>query len=118
MLIIRQEQWDEMQDSLNLEFEDRCLAELRATYPEQLADEDEEMLREDIRNGVEKAKSYDITDDTLVIEFLKFTVEYGREFPYTEKTEWAGEILENPFTTAEEKLTALARRRALDKLDF
>ena len=117
MLVIRQTQWDEMQNSLNLEFENRCLAELRATYPERLAGEDEEILREDIREGIEKANSYDITDDTLVIEFLKFTVEYGREFPYTEKTEWAGEILENSFTTAEEKLTALSRQRAFEKLD-
>ena len=118
MLVIRQEQWDEMQSSLNLDFEDRCLAELRAAYPERLADEDDEVLREDVRAGIEKAKSYAITDDALVIEFLKFTVEYGREFPYTDNTEWAGEILEDSFTTEEEKLTALAQQRALEKLDF
>jgi hypothetical protein len=116
MLVIRQEQWDAMQTSLHQEFEERCLAELRAFYPERLKTVEDESLREDVRSGLGKAERFGIKDDSFVIEFLKFIVEYGREFPYAEETEWACEILENDFSTEEEKITSLTRRRTLETL--
>ena len=116
MLVIRQEQWDAMQNSMHCEFEERCIAELRAFYPERLKTVEDETLREDVRSGLEKAERFGIKDDSFVIEFLKFIVEYGREFPYAEETEWACEILENSFSTEEEKITSLTRHRTLETL--
>ncbi|MBS1793006.1 MAG: hypothetical protein JSS81_04085 [Acidobacteria bacterium] len=114
MLVIRREQWDEMQNSLNLEFENRCLAELRASYPEKLKDVDEDVLRDDVRGGLGKTGRFRLKDDGFIVEFLKYTVEYGRDFPDLEETLWAREILDNGFLTEEQKMTALARHRTLE----
>ena len=114
MLVIRQKQWDAMQESMHLAFEDRCITELRASYPKRLKKVEDEDLREDVRVGIRRAEEFGITDDTFVINFLGFLVEYGRDFAETEETVWAREILENDYYTEEDKLQELSRRRTLE----
>lgn len=103
-----------MQDSRHLEFEDRCLVELRASYPKRLEKVEDEVLREDVRTGLKRAEESGISNDSFAIEFLGFIVVYGRDFAETVETAWAKEILENEFYSEEEKLRELSRHRTLE----
>jgi hypothetical protein len=114
VLVIRKEQWDSMEGSLHLSFEERAMAELRSTYPKRLQNVEDEELREDVRVGRSRAQEFGITDDGFVMQFLEFIVEYGRGFAETEETTWAREILENEYYDEEEKLSRLSRHRILD----
>lgn len=111
MIVIRKEQWNAMENSLRLSFENRAMAELRSSYPEKLKDVQDEDLRKDVRTGMNKAEKSGIKDEAFVMKFLEFIVEYGRDFADTEETAWAREILEEAYLTEEEKITKLMRHR-------
>ncbi len=89
------------------QFVDDALVRLRTVFPEQTKDMPERELRHLIRTGIDRAESYDITDQVDVERFLECMVLHGSDFDTDSKTSWAGEILLDESFTGTEKMNLI-----------
>ncbi|MDY6992596.1 MAG: hypothetical protein SVR94_08340 [Pseudomonadota bacterium] len=90
MLVIRSEQVEVLELYMVEQFEARMRVHLRRVFAEELEGVSEEELREQIRLGVERARSYQIMQQSDVQRYLECMVVYGWKF---DTTEWAKVIL-------------------------
>lgn len=107
MLVIRKEQMDVFGNYEIRKFEDRMVLHLRSSLPEETKSITERVLREMIHAGIDKAESYQVTDEVDVERFLECVVRYGRVFDTDPKTSWAGEILRDESFTGTEKMNQI-----------
>lgn len=107
MLQIREEQLDLLSNYMLKRFEDRMIVHLRDNFPESTKEFSEAELRQMIRAGLDKANTYDVTDEVDVERYLEFMLDYGPDFDVSAKTSWAGEILKKPDLTGTEKILKL-----------
>lgn len=106
MLMIRSEQIAALGEYMLRQFEARMHHALRADFPAESVELSDEELGEIIREGVERAEGYAVTDETDVERFLELMLRRGRTFDLTES--WANEIL----TEAD-----LSGTQKMDKID-
>jgi len=80
MLIIRKEQLAVFSRQMVEVFVDRAALQLRAKYQEPLQDIPDEDLYSIIHDGIAKARTYGITYETDVLQFLEHTISLGADF--------------------------------------
>ena len=84
-----------------------CSIHLRSNFLEQTKNLPEHVLREMIRSGINKAETYEVTDEVDVERFLECMVRYGEDFDNDPKTSWAGEILRDEGFNGREKMNRI-----------
>ena len=104
MLVIRKEQMEALSKQRLQQFEDRLVQYLTETMPDQCAARGEDQLRQDIRHGIERAVSYDITGERDVAGYVELLVRLGRDFDQRAETSWVQAILSDRMSTAENRL--------------
>ena len=87
-------------------FEDRMVLHLRSSLPEETKSITERVLREMIHAGIDKAESYQVTDEVDVERFLQCVVRYGQVLIPIPK-HLAGEILRDERFTGTEKMNQI-----------
>jgi hypothetical protein len=107
MLKIRPEQMEEMSEYMLHQFEERMVEHLHSAFPDQTEELKKTDLQAIIRTGVDKAESYDVTDEVDVERYLECIVQYGTEFDTDVGTAWAGEILRTDTITGNEKMNQI-----------
>lgn len=117
MLVIRKGQMEVLSKYMLEQFENRMVDHLRDIFPVQTEDMTTEDLRHLIREGVDKAEAYDITDELEVETYLECMVQYGVNFDTDTKTSWAGEILRDESFSETDKMQRIDEHRMAELLD-
>ena len=111
MLILRR-QLVTLSEADAAHFDDEVLANLRACYPEVVAQRGEEATRELIRFARERARVYGFTERAHVANYVGLAFLLGARFDSDGDLPWAGKILRDgtPLTSALriERLVAVA----------
>lgn len=111
MLTIRKEQMEVLSNYVLEEFENRQVAHLQNIFPAQTGDMTPEDLKSLIRQGIDKAETYDITDELEVESYLECMVQYGLNFDTDQQTSWAGEILRDENLSESDKMELIDEQR-------
>ncbi len=98
-----------MSDAFVLEIE----AMLRAQLPDIVARMPDAAVATAVRQGIEQAAEYGITDVNCLRRFLWFYFRFRGKFGTTPETSWAGAILVHRELTQLDKILALERVGAL-----
>jgi len=98
-------------------FEDRMVRHLAVKFPIECEELGEEKVRSRIRDGVTRAKKYEIRAQADVSRFIRFMFAIRPDFDTAVRTMWAQEILEDTEASASDRLDrireeARTRRRA------
>jgi len=117
MLVIRKEQMKVLSKYMLEQFENRMVDHLRDMFPEQTEDMTTEDLRHLIREGIDKAEAYDITDELEVETYLECMVQYGVNFDTDTQTAWAGKILHDERFSETDKMQRIDEHRMAELLD-
>jgi hypothetical protein len=99
------------------QFENRMVDHLRDILAVQTEDMTTEDLRHLIRQGVDKAEAYKITDELEVETYLECMVQYGVNFDTDTQTSWAGEILRDERFSETDKMQRIDEHRMLELVD-
>ncbi|MDD5033743.1 MAG: hypothetical protein PHE55_03215 [Methylococcaceae bacterium] len=98
MLTINKTQMSAFQDSLIRAFEERTYAHLKLFFPRHCLLLGEEPMRKIIRQGWQKAQSYDLTAECCVRSYIEFTCRLGSGFDTDPLLPWAARILNDKTT--------------------
>lgn len=82
-------------------FEDEMFEHLRSAFPADFARVGETEVRSMIRDGIDRARSYDIVMECDVARYVELMLTMGPDFDRSTVTSWAGEILAGTDTGAE-----------------
>ena len=93
MLIIRKEQMEALEQAVLEGFEDRMVVHLQGFFPGRCAELGDDGMREMVRYGMERAKSYGIVNELDVCRYIDLMIFFGRDFDTDPETPWAGRIL-------------------------
>ena len=93
MFRIRQEQMDRFSAERTRDFENRVMAHLLRTCPEQIALMPEEEVRGAIRQGIHKAATYHVFRACNVASFIQIQFEEGHDLDADPERPWARAIL-------------------------
>ena len=96
MLTIRKEQMDAFSHAALRIFECRMVAHLNRHFPKRCAKLGEDGVREWIRYGIERARTYGIVSERDVCKYIDVMFVYGRDFDTDRRRPWAGQILNDP----------------------
>lgn len=110
MLRIRKEQMDILGEYMLKKFEDYMVVHLRQRFAEQLKGTPEESIRTIVREGISKAKCYDIRIEHDVELYIDLMFILGDDFDTAEKTLWAGELLRNNKMLPRERIDGIYNR--------
>ena len=110
MLTIRPEQVAVLEQYMVKQFEERMRIHLQRVFSEELQTIGEVELRERIRLGVKKARSYQIIREGDIQRYLECAVIYGWEF---DTTSWAREILSREDWDGEIKMDKVEQHRLI-----
>ena len=111
-MIIRENQQQTFAVELQNKFEDKMVIHLRKGFAEEVEQWEEDDLREFIRDGMDKAFSYDITIEADVARFIEYMVCYGEGFDHNENLAWFQPVLNS------EKLNGTQKMDAVDRLNY
>ena len=117
MLVIRNEQMEALNQNSLEQFENRMVDHLRDIFPVETEDMSTEDLRHLIREGIDKAEAYDITDEVEVETYLECVVQYGVNFDTDPQTAWVGEILRDERFSETDKMERIDEHRMAELLD-
>lgn len=106
-MIIRREQMDTLSVSMLKQFVDRMVAHLKQDFPVQTENMPEDDLRNSIKQSMETAEKYDITDEVDIERYLECTLLYSHDFDVNPETAWAGEILRNEALSGFDKMNQI-----------
>ena len=95
MLTLRQEQVKAFGPLGMKSFEDKVLVHLRKVFPEKAEALGEPRLRDAIRYGTQRAKTYSIVSEHDVCKYIDLSILYGRDFDKDAALPWAAKILQN-----------------------
>ena len=93
MLKIRKEQMDAFSEAALRSFEGRMAAHLGEFFPKQCKALGEAHVRDTIRYGIERAKTFGIVSSRDVAKYVVLMIALGRNFDGDPKLPWAGDIL-------------------------
>jgi hypothetical protein len=85
-------------------FEDEMVVYLQKEHPVEAKKYSEKGLRDMIRDGIDKAKGYDITWECHVARYIELMLALSPDFDESKKTPWAKEILTQRRAIAKSKL--------------
>ena len=108
MLIIRKEQMETFEEYMIDAFNKKMVLHLSNVCPEETASVSDEELSLVVKNGLEKAESYDITEENDIQRFLEHMLVHGPGFD-DGSDPVAQEILHDTDLDGEDKM---------DKIDF
>jgi hypothetical protein len=106
-LVVRREQMQVLEAYALEQFVTRMAARLRELFPCETAALSPPALQTLIREGVEKAESHAVTDESDVERYLEYVVRYGADFDSAEKIAWAGAVLRRSDLSGAQKMDAL-----------
>jgi hypothetical protein len=106
LLAIRQEQMAAFSRAELEKFEARTLARLLQSFPKQCGTLTESQLRNLIQYGIRRARTYRITSERDVSQYIDLMLRFGQDFDTDPRCAWAGYILANR-KTARSKLRGL-----------
>ncbi|MBW2247057.1 MAG: hypothetical protein JRF62_07615 [Deltaproteobacteria bacterium] len=93
MLIIREEQMEVFRKYMCRQFENRMVLHLSKYFPEECKALGEQRVRNTIRYGIERAKTYGIVIQNDVGRYTNLMFTFGRDFDKDPTLPWAGEVL-------------------------
>ena len=106
-MIIRKWQMLAFEEDARRRFVRRAIAALRARFPKRLENTSDDTLMATVNTGWERAGTYGIEDESWVLEFLGYLVQFGDDFPETPETAWGREVLQRTELTQEERIVEL-----------
>ena len=109
MFVMRQTHLEAFGEAATEGFEDRMVVHLRARFPRECEELDEEGMRRRIRDGIKRAKRYEITSERDVARFIRFMFGIRPDFDTSRKTRWAGEIVKETDVRPAERLDRVER---------
>lgn len=89
-MTIRSEQIEVLGQDMFRRFVDRMCAYLRSNFEQQTINTSDDELRRTVMAGIEKAETYNVTDEADVQRYLEYVVGYGADF---DTAPWAAPIL-------------------------
>jgi len=116
MLKIRKEQMQTLNELMFCKFENFMVSHLRRFYTETCLDLGEEGIREEVRYGIEHAKTYNIVDERNVCKYIDVMFAFGRDFDNDPDLPWAGEILRDDAIGSPVERMDILCRTAIDKM--
>lgn len=93
MLTIRPEQLAVLDEVARERFMEWAAGHLRKWFGPEVADLDDEGLRDFIRHGLERAAAWGLTDDASAGKYLNVMAMFGRDFDVDPDQDWAAMIL-------------------------
>ena len=112
MLVIRQEQMQVFRKYMLEGFERRMLDYLAGRFPEVCPPENEKAVRESVRKGIERAKTYGITIEYDVARYVELMFLFSEDFDTSPDTSWAMPILKDPDLGGHVKMDRLCEKAA------
>ena len=109
MLIIRKEQMRIFREYMVGLFEDRMVSHLKKYFSDEFSLLGEEKVRNTIRYGIDRAKTYGIEIEYDVSRYINMMFTFGRDFDKNRDLLWAAEILRNKDQLGTQKMTMLYR---------
>ena len=115
MLTIRREQMEVLSAYMRQSFEDRMVRHLAQSFPAQCKKlapptSGDESVRALIRQGIEKAASYDITSERDVGRFIEVMVAMDPRFDEPGALDWARQILREKILSARARMDLIYQR--------
>ena len=107
MFVLRQRHLDALARVAWESFEDRMADMLRQRFAEQCDELGEEVLRQRIADGIDRAERYDITAERDVATFLRYMFGLRPDFDTARETSYAGKILREKDVPASERLARI-----------
>jgi hypothetical protein len=93
VLLIRDEQVSALRRVRQKEYEKRLAAHLRKYFSETCADLGARGLRDAVRYGIHRARSYGIHSERDVVKYLNLMFVFGRDFDTDPRFPWAASML-------------------------
>lgn len=107
MLVIRHEQVEVLSAGILKGFEDRMVGYLAKRFSDSCAAKGEQAVRETIRKGIERARSYEITTEYDIARYIILMHLFSEDFDTSPATPWAAEILANANLSSFAKMNLL-----------
>ena len=107
MLTIRKEQIAVLEEYVRESFEENTLVYLKDKYPEQTNNKTDKEMIAFIREGIEKAAGYSITEREDVVPYIEYMVRLGSDFDKNPEHKWAAAILRKKYLYGSEKIARL-----------
>jgi hypothetical protein len=105
---IRPEQYHAFEQKAVQDMQDRLIAHLWKSFPEQCQMLGEERTRETVQYGIQRAASYEIVAEADICKYVDLMFGFGRDFDQDARLPWAHDILTDPnVATASEKAQQL-----------
>lgn len=95
MLVIRDIQMEALSQYMQKGFEDRMVTHLNRYFQDACETLGEDLLRETIRYGIVKAKTFSFHMENDVSRYLNLMFTFGRDFDTDPNLPWAAQILKN-----------------------
>jgi hypothetical protein len=96
---LRREQMQAFSRAADRSFEQRMFGHVNRHFPKRCAELGEADVREYIRHGMQRARSYDIVSERDICKYVDLMFVYGRDYDTNPKYPWAAEILNDRRTT-------------------
>lgn len=93
MLVVKKGQMDAIAQLTNEKFEKEAMVYLKEKYPVFSQTNSDAQIRQIIKQGIQKAALYKITDNKDTLHFLEYTASLGVDFERKPENEWAKKIL-------------------------
>ncbi len=104
MIVINDGQMESMSVYMLEQFEDRMVVHLRKHWPKKCAALGEDAVRESIRKGVQRARSYGITSEYDVSRYVNCMYALCHDFDTDPRAPWAQPILTDAELPASSKM--------------
>jgi hypothetical protein len=114
MLTIRKEQMAVLQQAMETRFEKWLAGQIRAGYPQETKELDDNVMQERIRHGIARIEGYGIRDEESVAGYVELTFKIGSDFEDRPDMSWARRILDDPAIAANEKIPLIDKLSNLD----
>jgi len=108
-VIIRDDQWNLLEQDAHRRFVDRLCAHFDMFWPEHVEAWGEQ-YRQIIENGVKRAKMYGFVTEQDIARFINLWFIWGVEFETEPSFRWASEIVSDPSRRPELKIHQLTWR--------
>jgi hypothetical protein len=106
-MLIRREQWEDLESKLLERFESRMVAHLREFFPELTEAKSEDELRKFVRDEIEVARQFDIEEEGHVAVYVCAMFALRPEPDTDTEPTWVKEVLADPELSAAEKVERL-----------
>jgi hypothetical protein len=110
MLIIRKEQQEVFAPLMRQGFEQRMVAHLAKTCPQEFQKMGEPSVRKMALEGEEKAAAHGITEEQDIARYLELTMRHGPDWEAASGLRWAREILSDESLSGTAKMDIVYQR--------